>query len=59
MRSKLNAATIATKSGADMVIVNGRDMGIIHRIMDGDFIGTTFLSNFDEDFDLLDSLKDG
>ena len=59
MRSKLNAATIATKSGADMVIVNGRDMGIIHRIMEGNFTGTTFLSNFDEDFDLLDSLKDG
>ena len=59
MRSKLNAATIATKSGADMVIVNGKDMGIIHRIMEGNFNGTTFLSNYDEDFDLLDSLKDG
>ena len=35
METKLTAAKIATYSGADMVIANGKDVRVIHRIMEG------------------------
>ena len=35
MNTKLTAAKIATKAGADMLIANSRDIRIIHRLMDG------------------------
>lgn len=57
MATKLAAAKIATKSGADMVIANGKDMGIIHQIFEGDFVGTTFHANYDEDFYISDFLE--
>lgn len=59
MATKLAAAKIATKSGADMIIANGKDMGIIHKIFAGDFVGTTFHANYDEDFYLSDYLEKG
>ena len=34
MATKLTAAEIATAAGADMVIANGRDFHVIHKIMD-------------------------
>ena len=52
MSTKLKAAKIATASGADMIIANGKDVGIIHEIIDGDFIGTFFRNHKDEHFDL-------
>lgn len=52
MNTKLMAASIATKSGADMIIANAEDIRIIHRIMDGREIGTLFLANEDDTFDL-------
>ncbi len=57
MKTKLDAGRIATKSGADMLIVNGEDMGILHRIMEGNFTGTVFHENYDEDFYVADFLK--
>lgn len=52
MNTKLIAAKIATKSGADMVIANGADIGILHRLLEGEDQGTLFLARKDENFDL-------
>ncbi len=54
MNTKLLAAKIATKAGADMIIANADDMRIIHRIMDGRDIGTFFKAKKDENFYLAD-----
>ena len=56
MTTKVNAAKLATSAGADMIIANGADMGIIHRIMEGERIGTMFKANRTEDFYLIDYL---
>ncbi len=53
MNTKLNAATIATKAGADMIIANGSDMRVLHRIMDGRDIGTLFTAHKDDSFDMI------
>ena len=58
MATKLNAAKIATKSGADMIIANAKDISIIHRIFEGDFVGTLFHSNYDEDFYISDFIEE-
>ena len=58
MESKLRAAEIATKSGADMIIANAKDVRILHRIMDGRDIGTLFLANRDENYYLKDYVED-
>lgn len=52
MNTKLQAARIATSSGMDMVIANSRDIGILHRILDGREEGTLFVSRPDKTFDL-------
>lgn len=52
MNTKLTAARIATSSNVDMVIANGRDVGVIHRILNGAREGTLFLAKEDEHFDL-------
>ncbi len=57
MNTKMNAARIATSSGADMIIANGADMRILHRIMDGRDIGTLFTANKDESFDMIDFIN--
>lgn len=54
MNTKLVAATICTKAGADMIICNSKDIEILHRIMDGENEGTLFLANKDDSFDLPD-----
>ncbi len=54
METKLTAAKIATYSGADMVIANGRDVRVIHRIMEGRNHGTFFKANRDEQFNFTD-----
>lgn len=58
MATKLTAARIATLSGADMVIVNGKDVGILHEIFEGEFVGTTFLAHKDEDFYIADYIEE-
>lgn len=57
MATKLSAATIATSAGADMVIANGKDFHVIHKIMQGRNHGTLFLANAKEEFYLIDFIE--
>ncbi len=53
MNTKLLAAKIATKSGIDMLIAGSKDIKVIHRLVDGQNIGTLFKSQgYDRKFDL-------
>ncbi|MDD2958285.1 MAG: glutamate 5-kinase [Lachnospiraceae bacterium] len=45
MEAKLHAARIATDSGADMIIANGADFHVIHKIIQGKEYGTLFCAN--------------
>ncbi len=54
MSAKLHAATIAVNSGADMVIANGKDVSVIHKIMEGRKYGTLFVGKRDEQFKIAD-----
>jgi glutamate 5-kinase len=54
METKLTAAKIATYSGADMIIANGKDVRIIHRIMEGRNYGTIFKANKNDSFDFAE-----
>lgn len=56
MSAKLAAARIATASGADMIIANGTDFHIIHKILQGKEYGTLFAGKKDPDFSLVDYL---
>jgi glutamate 5-kinase len=58
MATKLSAAKIATAAGADMLIANGDDFHVIHRIMQGAEIGTLFKGRQDEEFHLIDILDE-
>ena len=44
MATKVNAAKVATRAGADMVIANGDNIYAINDIMSGKKVGTLFLS---------------
>lgn len=52
MNTKLQAAKIAGSMGVDMIIANSRDIKVIHRLLSGQKIGTLFLADPDEHFDL-------
>lgn len=52
MNTKLQAAKIATSSNVDMIITNSKDLGVLHRILEGKNEGTLFVANKDENFDL-------
>lgn len=54
MSTKLIAARIATSAGADMVIANSKDIGILHRILNGEQEGTLFAAHPDDSFDLAE-----
>ena len=58
MATKLSAARIATASGADMIIANGDDFHVIHRLLQGKAIGTLFVGHYDENFYLADILEE-
>lgn len=45
MEAKLHAAQIATESGVDMIIANGKDFHVIHKILEGEEYGTLFIGN--------------
>lgn len=47
MRTKLQAAKIATEAGCDMVIANGSDPEIIYQILENKPVGTRFVSKKD------------
>lgn len=57
MATKISAAKIATASGADMVIANGEDVGVISAIVSGEKKGTFFKAHRDEQFKLLDYIS--
>ncbi len=44
MKTKLNAAKVTMESGCNMVICNGHEKDVISRIVDGEQLGTLFLS---------------
>ncbi len=58
MMTKINAAKIATYSGADMVIANGADVHILHDILQDHFVGTHFHANKREDFFIADFIEE-
>lgn len=58
MTTKMNAAKIATYSGADMIIANGKDVSVLHRIFEDNFVGTVFLANKNEDFYIPDFIEE-
>lgn len=58
MATKLTAAHIATYSGADMIIANGADVGIIHKIFENDYVGTLFRANKNDDFYIADYIEE-
>lgn len=57
MQAKLTAAKIATKSGADMIIANSKDVNVIQDIIDGNVIGTLFVANPSENFNFNDYIS--
>lgn len=59
MATKLSAARIATAAGADMIIANGEDVSVLHRIIEGvkEHTGTLFLAHKQEDFFLIDYVE--
>lgn len=58
MATKLTAAKIATVSGADMIIANGADVGVLHRIFEGKQEGTLFAAHKNEDFYIADFVEE-
>lgn len=58
MSTKLTAAKIATASGADMVIANGKDVCILHHIIDDEFVGTIFKADKKESFRIADFIME-
>lgn len=56
MSTKLSAARIATASGADMLIANGEDFHVLHKLIQGKPYGTLFQGQHDKDFYLIDIL---
>ena len=52
--TKLTAARIASAAGVDMVIANGADFHIIHKITEGRDYGTLFVGQSREEFYLID-----
>lgn len=57
MATKIGAAKIATASGADMIIANGEEIGVIDIVMRGESKGTFFRAQRDENFKLLDYIS--
>ncbi|HIZ23522.1 MAG TPA: glutamate 5-kinase [Candidatus Blautia faecigallinarum] len=57
MTTKLTAAEIATAAGTDMVIANGADFHVIHKIIEGRKYGTLFVGNPKEEFYLIDCIE--
>lgn len=58
MSAKIEAARIATDSGADMVIANAKDTNVIYEILRGEQVGTLFLAHKNKDFDLQNYLAE-
>ena len=58
MKTKLTAASIAIRSGVDVVLANAADFGIIGDILSGMRVGTVFAADRDPSFDIVEYLKE-
>ena len=58
MTTKLTAAKIATLSGADMIIANGKDVGVIQDIFQDDYVGTLFCADKNANFNLANYIME-
>ena len=54
MATKIAAARIATDTGTDMIICNSADLDNITAVLEGEDIGTLFISHEQEDFNTTD-----
>ena len=58
MATKIRAAHIASQLGADTVIANASAVDVLHRIIEGEEIGTLICADKNENFDICDYLED-
>ena len=58
MATKITAAMIATAVGADMVILNGENIGILSDLFQGKDVGTIFHAHPEHPFKLENYLKE-
>lgn len=58
MMTKINAASLASSFGCDTVIANAKDFWIIHRLVEGEEIGTFFDNHPSSDMTLDQFLGD-
>lgn len=58
MATKIHAARIASSAGTAMVIANANDLGNIHRIINGEEIGTYIHAEKKKDFFIEDCLEE-
>ncbi|MCR4715730.1 MAG: glutamate 5-kinase [Lachnospiraceae bacterium] len=58
MITKFHAADIANSSGCDMVITNGADLNNLQKVLRGENVGTLFVKNKINDFDMKEYLND-
>lgn len=58
MNTKMVAAQIAANVGTDMVIANSQDVGVLHRLINGEKEGTLFIAHKNQNFDLRSFVKD-
>ncbi|MCR5543792.1 MAG: glutamate 5-kinase [Eubacterium sp.] len=57
MFTKIAAAQIACHAGADVAILESSNMDIIHRLMDGEDVGTIFTKDSSDKLDLINFIK--
>ena len=57
MYTKIAAAQIASHAGADTAILESSDMEIIYNLLNGEDVGTIFLSDTSSEFDIIDFIK--
>ena len=57
MATKLAAAQVASMAGVQMLIASGEDFHILHRILQGERIGTLFLPDKKDEFYLLSYME--
>ena len=44
--------------GADMIIANGKEVGVLHQILEDDFVGTVFKADKKDDFFIADFIEE-
>ena len=57
MATKLVAAQVASMAGVQMLIASGEDFHVLHRILQGEQVGTLFLPDKKDEFYLLNYME--